>query len=122
MATLLYRRLEEAMQSGSEVRIRLANSSFVGTPIQLDHDFVELLNLFVDNDDDSSLCERSVWMIKLTEIVAFSYPIESWSKSRLESLFPGADSETGLASEATAVSEPASESEHEPERPKPSEG
>ncbi len=116
MATLLYRRLEEAMQSGIEVRIRLANSSFFGVPIQLDHDFVELLNLFVDKDDDNSLCDRSVWMIKLTEIVAFSYPIESWSKSRLEALFPGTDSDSSKAPETSSEPEP------EPEHPKPSEG
>lgn len=92
---MLLQRLQEAHQQGSEVRIRLANSSFHGVPIHLDSEFVEILCLYVDESDESSMCERAMWLIKLSEIVAFSYPIDSWSKERLEALLnqPEAKSE-----------------------------
>lgn len=90
MTSLLYKRLEAALQEGTEVRIRLASSSFFGVPVQLDRDFVEILNIYVD-EEDASLCERSIWLIKLSEIVAFSYPVESWSKDRLEELMQQPD-------------------------------
>lgn len=86
ISDMLLQRLQEAHQQGSEVRIRLANSSFHGVPVHLDSEFVELLCLYVDESDESSMCERAMWLIKLSEIVAFSYPIDSWSKDRLEAL------------------------------------
>ena len=75
ISDILLHRLREALQQGTEVRIRLANSSFYGVPIHLDSEFVELLCLYVDESDKSALCERAVWLIRLSEIVAFSYPI-----------------------------------------------
>lgn len=86
ISDLLRNRLQEALQQGTEVRIRLASSNFYGVPIHLDSEFVEILCLFVDETDDSAMCERAVWLIRLSEIVAFSYPIDSWSKERLEAL------------------------------------
>jgi len=83
---MLLQRLQEAHSNGTEVRIRLANSSFHGVPVHLDSEFVELLCLYVDESDEDSMCERAMWLIKLSEIVAFSYPIDSWSKERLEAL------------------------------------
>jgi len=83
---MLLQRLQEAHSNGIEVRIRLANSSFHGVPVHLDSEFVELLCLYVDESDEDSMCERAMWLIKLSEIVAFSYPIDSWSKERLEAL------------------------------------
>lgn len=80
------------MLHGSEVRIRLANSSFHGVPVNIDSEVVEILCLYVDESDDSSICERAVWLIKLSEIVAFSYPIDSWSKDRLEALLEASES------------------------------
>ena len=86
ISDMLLQRLQEAHQQGSEVRIRLANSSFHGVPVHLDSEFVELLCLYVDESDETAMCERAMWLIKLSEIVAFSYPIDSWSKGRLEAL------------------------------------
>lgn len=86
ISDMLLQRLQEAQQHGTEVRIRLANSSFHGVPIHIDAEFVELLCLYVDESDESAMCERAMWLIKLSEIVAFSYPIDSWSKERLEAL------------------------------------
>lgn len=82
----LRHRLQEALQQGTEVRIRLASSNFYGVPVHIDGEFVEILCLHVDETDETSLCERAIWLIRLSEIVAFSYPIDSWSKERLEAL------------------------------------
>ncbi|NJN31848.1 MAG: hypothetical protein HC824_16525 [Synechococcales cyanobacterium RM1_1_8] len=92
ISDMLLQRLQEAHAQGSEVRIRLANSSFHGVPVHLDSEFVELLCLYVDESDEESMCERAMWLIKLSEIVAFSYPIDSWSKERLEALLNSTDS------------------------------
>jgi hypothetical protein len=89
-SNLLHSRLNEALQSGSEVRVRLSNSSFYGVPINLDEQFIEIMSLQVDKTDQNSCCEKAVWLVKLSEIVAFSYPLESWSKDRLEDLFKSA--------------------------------
>ncbi len=94
ISDLLFHRLQEALQQGTEVRIRLANSSFYGVPVHLDGEFVEILSLYVDESDTNSLCERAVWLIKLSEIVAFSYPIDSWSKERLEALLKPSDTQS----------------------------
>jgi hypothetical protein len=92
ISDMLLQRLQEAHSNGTEVRIRLANSSFHGVPVHLDSEFVELLCLFVDESDEDTMCERAMWLIKLSEIVAFSYPIDSWSKDRLEALLNAPDS------------------------------
>ena len=89
ISDMLLQRLQEAHSNGTEVRIRLANSSFHGVPVHLDSEFVELLCLYVDESDETAMCERAMWLIKLSEIVAFSYPIDSWSKDRLEALLEG---------------------------------
>ncbi len=86
-SNLLHNRLREALQSGSEVRVRLSNSSFYGVPINLDEQFIEIMSLQIDKSDKDSSYEKAVWLVKLSEIVAFSYPLESWSKNRLEDLF-----------------------------------
>lgn len=104
MFSFLHQRLEEALQHGSEVRIRLANCHFYGVPIRLDSEFVEILNLFVDEGDANSMCERSVWLIKISEIVAFSYPIESWTKDRLEALVKDPEASNVASDVASDVS------------------
>lgn len=95
-SNLLYNRLRDALQSGSEVRVRLSNSSFYGVPINLDEQFIEIMSLHVDKADQDSFCEKAVWLVKLSEIVAFSYPLESWSKERLEDLFRNVDDRDDL--------------------------
>jgi hypothetical protein len=89
-SNLLYNRLHEALQSGSEVRVRLSNSSFYGVPINLDTQFIEIMSLQVDKSEKDSSYDKAVWLVKLSEIVAFSYPLESWSKNRLEGLLQAA--------------------------------
>jgi hypothetical protein len=97
-STLLYSRLHEALQSGSEVRVRLSNSSFYGVPINLDEQFIEIMSLQLDKSEQESSYEKAVWLVKLSEIVAFSYPLESWSKDRLEGLFKAAGDRDDLSS------------------------
>lgn len=92
VSDILLQRLQEALLHGTEVRIRLANSSFHGVPVHLDSEVVEILCLYVDESDESAMCERAMWLIKLSEIVAFSYPIDSWSKERLEALLESSES------------------------------
>ena len=54
VSDMLLQRLQEAHHHGSEVRIRLANSSFHGVPVHLDSEFVELLCLYVDESDETN--------------------------------------------------------------------
>jgi hypothetical protein len=97
-SNLLYSRLHDALQSGSEVRVRLSSCSFYGVPINLDEQFIEIMSLQVDKTDQTAFCEKAVWLVKLSEIVAFSYPLESWSKERLEDLLRVADDRDDLSS------------------------
>lgn len=85
---LLHQRLEEALQNGSEVRVRTHDTGFIGIPIHLDAEFVELVYLYVsdeeDEDDTINPYARTVWLIKLSEITAIAYPLKTWSKQDLE--------------------------------------
>ncbi|MBD1913791.1 MULTISPECIES: hypothetical protein [unclassified Leptolyngbya] len=85
---LLYQRLSESLQNGNEIRIRTRETGFVGIPIHLDEEFVEVVYLHVSEADarDESPYARTVWLIKLSEITAVAYPMQSWSKKDLESL------------------------------------
>lgn len=85
---LLHQRLVEALQNGNEIRIRTRETGFVGIPIHLDDEFVELVYLYVSEPEikDDSPYARTVWLIKLSEITAIAYPMQSWSKKDLESL------------------------------------
>ncbi|MGF1493463.1 MAG: hypothetical protein ACFBSC_13610 [Microcoleaceae cyanobacterium] len=88
-STLLYRRLEEALQHGNEVEVVVSNGSFYGVPVNLDHDSLEIVNFYVPENRTSrgsAFYERTVWLIRLSEIIAVAYSIESWSKHELERL------------------------------------
>ena len=50
--SLLYRRLEEALQQGNEIWVRASGSGFTGIPIHLDPEFIELVNVFVPDLED----------------------------------------------------------------------
>jgi hypothetical protein len=67
-------------------------------PINLDTQFIEIMSLQVDKSEKDSSYEKAVWLVKLSEIVAFSYPLESWSKNRLEGLFQSASDRDDLSS------------------------
>jgi hypothetical protein len=88
--SILYQRLEEAWQQGRELRVKVSHGSFFsGIPVHLDSEFVELLSLHVSEEEDNLEEEafyRTVWLIKLAEIVALSYPTELWSKERFNEL------------------------------------
>ncbi|MEL7036867.1 MAG: hypothetical protein AAFO04_14770 [Cyanobacteria bacterium J06592_8] len=86
---LLYQRLEEALQHGNEVQVVSSCGRFFGIPSALDEEFLELVNLYIPSDDENwedEPYERTVWLIKISEIVAVAYPIQSLSKDQLESL------------------------------------
>ncbi|MBD2576628.1 hypothetical protein H6G50_02865 [Oscillatoria sp. FACHB-1406] len=87
---LLYRRLEEALQHGSNVWLETNSDSFSGVPIHLDREFVELLALSVPEDEEpespSIPYRRTTWLIRLCSIEAVAYPTEHWSRERLEML------------------------------------
>lgn len=56
-------------------------------PVYLDHDFVELVYLYVTDDkDEDEPYARTAWLIRLSEVVAVGYPLESWSNDRFEQL------------------------------------
>ncbi|MDY6937136.1 MAG: hypothetical protein SWY16_05650 [Cyanobacteriota bacterium] len=87
-ASLLYQRLQEALQQGSQVWIEASDLSYTGIPINLTPDFVEILVLSSDRDEEEIdlAYERTIWLIRLSAIFAISYPTEYWSKERLEGL------------------------------------
>jgi hypothetical protein len=84
----IHQRLEEALQQGLEVRIKVADSGFIGVPIYLDDEFVELVYLYVKEDEDDQDEEpyaRTVWLIRLAEIKAVAIT-QPWSRQRLNRL------------------------------------
>jgi hypothetical protein len=86
-SNILYQRIEEALQQGTEVSIQLSRGGFFGIPIYLDKKYVELVNFYIpDEDDEDEDYQRTVWLIKLSEIIAVAYPMEMWSKDRFEQL------------------------------------
>ena len=88
----LHQRLDEAMQEGTEVQVRLPWGGLSGVPVYLDDTCVEIVYVHVyepDDDDepDDEVSRRTVWLVRLEEISAVSFVSESWSKERLEKLF-----------------------------------
>ena len=86
---LLYQRLENALQQGSEVHVVSSCGKFVGIPISIDGEFLELVNLYIPTENDEwedEPYERIVWLIKLSEITAVASVVQSWSKSQFEQL------------------------------------
>lgn len=86
-SSLLYHRLQEALDNGSQVRIE-AEESFSGIPVYLDSEFVEVIVMVppdeFDEEDDEYKC--MTWLVRLSSIFALGYPSQSWSKERLENL------------------------------------
>ena len=87
----LYHRLEEALNSGSEVWFRMPGTRLVGIPIYLDADYVEVVDVdvaegFEDEDLPEEPYQRTVWLVRLEEISAISYATDRWSKERFERL------------------------------------
>ncbi|MGP1386840.1 MAG: hypothetical protein ACTS2F_25005 [Thainema sp.] len=99
-SNLLYQRLEEALQQGQEIWVRALGSGFSGIPIHLDHEFLEIVSVYVPDESDSSFdvdldwqddededpYQRTVWLIRIADISAVAYSTESWSKERFEQL------------------------------------
>ena len=88
----LHQRLDEAMQEGTEVQVRLPWGGVSGVPVYLDDTCVEIVYVHVyepddDDDPDDEVSRRTVWLVRLKEISAVSFVSESWSKERLENLF-----------------------------------
>lgn len=92
----LYHRLEEALNSGSEVWFRMPGTRLVGIPIYLDADYVEVVDVdvaegFEDEDLPEEPYQRTVWLVRLEEISAISYATDRWSKERFERLLEQSD-------------------------------
>ncbi|MDJ0615219.1 MAG: hypothetical protein QNJ63_00505 [Calothrix sp. MO_192.B10] len=86
-SNILYQRIEEALQQGKEVSIQVSHGGFFGIPVYLDSKYVEIVNFYIpDEDDKNEDYQRTVWLIKLSEIIAVAYPMEMWSKDRFEQL------------------------------------
>ncbi|NEQ52477.1 MAG: hypothetical protein F6K11_20425 [Leptolyngbya sp. SIO3F4] len=88
----LHQRLDEAMQEGTEVQVRLPWGGLSGVPVYLDDTCVEIVYVHVyepdeDDEPDDEVSRRTVWLVRLEEISAVSFVSESWSKERLEQLF-----------------------------------
>lgn len=100
----LHQRLDEAMQEGTEVQVRLPWGGLSGVPVYLDDTCVEIVYVHVyepdeDDEDDDEVSRRTVWLVRLEEISAVSFVSESWSKERLEKLFIPEKKEEGLSSQ-----------------------
>lgn len=96
----LYHRLEEALNSGSEVWFRMPGTRLVGIPIFLDADYVEVVDVdvaegFEDEELPDEPYQRTVWLIRLEEISAISYATDRWSKERFERLLEQSHREDG---------------------------
>ena len=85
--SLLYRRLKEAMENGSKVRIE-AEESYYGIPINLTREFVEVLVLVPPDefDEEDEGFKRVTWLVRLSSIFAIAYATEYWSTERLEKM------------------------------------
>ena len=97
--TRLYKRLEEALHTGSEVWFRMPGTRLVGIPIYLDSDYVEVVDVDVaegyeDDELPDDPYQRTVWLIRLAEISAISYATDRWSKDRFERLLDQSDSDS----------------------------
>jgi hypothetical protein len=97
--TRLYKRLEEALHTGSEVWFRMPGTRLVGIPIYLDGDYVEVVDVDVaegyeDDELPDDPYQRTVWLIRLAEISAISYATDRWSKDRFERLLDQSDSDS----------------------------
>ena len=86
----LYWRLKEAMQAGQEVRIQTAQGRFVGIPVHLDNEFVELLSFYIyevdHKDPEDQPYERALWLIKLANIAVVGQSTATWSRTQFEQL------------------------------------
>lgn len=101
--TRLYKRLEEALHTGSEVWFRMPGTRLVGIPIYLDGDYVEVVDVDVaegyeDDELPDDPYQRTVWLIRLAEISAISYATDRWSKDRFERLLDQSDSDSSSRS------------------------
>ncbi len=88
---LLQQRLEAALSQGREIRVRVTDGYFSGVPTYLDAEFVELVNLYVpeaeeEEEFEPEPYERTVWLIRLSKIVAIADASDAWSKEDLEKL------------------------------------
>ncbi|MEM9803684.1 MAG: hypothetical protein AAF959_00265 [Cyanobacteria bacterium P01_D01_bin.56] len=97
--TRLYKRLEEALHTGSEVWFRMPGTRLVGIPIYLDSDYVEVVDVDVaegyeDDELPDDPYQRTVWLIRLAEISAISYATDRWSRDRFERLLDQSDSDS----------------------------
>lgn len=86
---LLYQRLEDALQQGLELRLVTQGDRFSGVPIAMDEEFIEILYLHVAEAEDSEdePYARTVWVIRIAEILAVAYQ-QSWSRAKLAQLLP----------------------------------
>ncbi|NET39138.1 MAG: hypothetical protein F6K19_45405 [Cyanothece sp. SIO1E1] len=86
----LYQRLEDALQDSTEVLLRLPWGGLTGVPIYLDPTCVEIVYVHVDVDGEDEPSDeiswRTVWLVRLKEIIAISYLSEGWSKERFDQL------------------------------------
>jgi len=86
----LYQRLWEALHEGHEVIIKANCGRFHGQVVYLDYEFVEITSLTIYETEEGELtedsCFRTVWLIKLSEIVAVAQSTQAWSREALEQL------------------------------------
>ena len=82
--SILKKRLQEALENGRKVEIEVGSKGWHGRIIYLDHEWVELLALTVDESDSGELeGTRQTWLIKLNQIDTMAYPAETWDAARL---------------------------------------
>ncbi|MEO1182150.1 MAG: hypothetical protein AAFX51_15165, partial [Cyanobacteria bacterium J06636_28] len=87
----LHQRLDEAMQEGTEVQVRLPWGGLSGVPVYLDDTCVEIVYVHVyepdeDDEPDDEVSRRTVWLVRLEEFSSFLSGINSFSKRSLDQL------------------------------------
>lgn len=84
---ILRKRLQQALDEGRRVDICTGSSGWVGLPIHLDDEYVELIAFTTEKEEDEA-AEYDVtnWIVKIDQIHAFAIVTETWDSKRLNSI------------------------------------
>lgn len=80
---ILRQRLQQAIEEGANLTIETSNETWLGTPIYLDKEWIEVLVVSVGDNDGKIEGEHQAWLIRLDRIEAIAAPAERWNARRL---------------------------------------
>lgn len=84
--SILRQRLQQALDEGKRVDLCTGNSGWVGLPIYLDDEHVELLAVITHKDGESVECNVTSWIVRIDKIHALSIITEAWDIKRLNEI------------------------------------